>query len=253
MEGTVSLEGRPIAARRVDANANGLFADSQDRIWLDLDADGKWDPFSEQFPFAPILKVAGKRFAVRSDLAGERLSFDEITGSGTLRVQLAALAPGTAVRELDVALMGDDGSAYAASTDGELVEVPEGRYAVRSLRVVLLDELWHREWRFVFMRRSDPLPENWHEVSTGQTVTIDPVGKLQMKIEGDELARPVAPGRQITVEPRLYTQDGLWINACDVDGAAPTSPLVDGQKAGADVELCLGGGKIASSYRSGFA
>jgi hypothetical protein len=253
MEGSVTLDSTPVGARRVDANGNGLFADSQDRLWLDLDANGKWDPFAEQFPFAPILKVAGKRFAVRSDQAGQRLAFEEITGSGALRIQLATLAPGFAVRELDVALMGDDGSAYAASADGELVEVPEGRYAVRSLRVVLLDELWQREWRFVFMRRSDPQPENWHEVSTGQTVTIDPVGKLLMKIEGDELARPVAPGRQITVEPRLYTQDGLWINACDIAGAAPTSPLVDGQKAGADVELCLDGGKIASSYRSGFA
>jgi hypothetical protein len=253
LEGAVMIGGGAVAARRVDANGNGLFADAQDRIWLDLDADDKWDPFAEQFPFAPTMQVAGKRYAVRSDLAGGRLAFEEITGTGMLHVQLAAAPAGVAVRRLEVALMGEDGSAYAASADGEAIEAPPGRYAVRSICVVLFDELWQRQWRFVFTRTTDPQAENWHEVKAGQTVTIDPVGKLRLTIEGSDLEKRVAAGRQVTVEPRLYTQDGLLINACDIDGQAPTSPLLDAQKAQADIELCLGDGTIASSYQSGFA
>src|SRR5262249_29512730 len=49
VEGTVSVAGKKLAARRVDGNANGLFADAADRLWIDLDGDGRWDPIAEQF------------------------------------------------------------------------------------------------------------------------------------------------------------------------------------------------------------
>src|SRR5262249_23673983 len=57
VEGTVSIAGKKFSARRADGNANGLFADSADRLWIDLDGDNRWDPIAEQFPFAPVLTL----------------------------------------------------------------------------------------------------------------------------------------------------------------------------------------------------
>ena len=69
--GVLEIEGNPVAVRRVDGDANGLFADSAARIWLDLDHNGRWSGVTEQFPFQPVLRVAERRFAVRADRLGE--------------------------------------------------------------------------------------------------------------------------------------------------------------------------------------
>jgi hypothetical protein len=59
VEGSVSIAGKKHAARRVDGNGNGFFADAADRLWIDLNRDNQWDPLAEQFPFAPVLTLNG--------------------------------------------------------------------------------------------------------------------------------------------------------------------------------------------------
>ena len=34
-------------------------ADAQDRLWIDLNADGRFDPSAEQFLFATVLNLDG--------------------------------------------------------------------------------------------------------------------------------------------------------------------------------------------------
>ena len=48
VEGNVTIGGRSIRVRRVDGDCNGLLADPQDRVWIDLNGDGQWDTASEQ-------------------------------------------------------------------------------------------------------------------------------------------------------------------------------------------------------------
>ncbi len=48
-----------LAARRVDGDGNGLLADAQDRIWIDLNGDGRFDPGSEQFLYTSVLNLEG--------------------------------------------------------------------------------------------------------------------------------------------------------------------------------------------------
>ncbi len=67
LEGTVALgdksgdatgaKARRLAARRADGDGNGLMADAQDRLWIDLNGDGRFDPSAEQFLFATILNL----------------------------------------------------------------------------------------------------------------------------------------------------------------------------------------------------
>ncbi len=112
LAGQVELAGRPIAVRRVDGDANGFFGDSRDRLWIDLDGNGVWDRFTEQFPLSPMLKINDQRYAVRSDAIGSRLTVEAITGVGTIKLKLGTLAPGTHVSEIELMLVGEDGSAF---------------------------------------------------------------------------------------------------------------------------------------------
>ena len=57
LEGTVSLGGATHAARRTDGDGNGFLTDAQDRLWIDLNDDGRWDPADEQFLYSTILAL----------------------------------------------------------------------------------------------------------------------------------------------------------------------------------------------------
>src|SRR5207253_3245294 len=109
IEGSVTLDGKRIRARRVDGDHNGLFADPQDRVWLDLNGDGRWDATSEEFLFAPILLAGGKRIRVRADDRGERLSLAPVEGTGTLRLRLPAALRSAQVQEVQVTVQSKDG------------------------------------------------------------------------------------------------------------------------------------------------
>ncbi len=87
--GEVDFGGRCHTVRRMDGDGNGLFTDRQDRLWIDLNDDGRWDSSSEQFLFGSILTIDGARFAVRSDPFGQRLSVNPLKGSGTVRLVVA--------------------------------------------------------------------------------------------------------------------------------------------------------------------
>jgi hypothetical protein len=252
LEGQVEFGGRKVNARRVDGDANGLFSDSRDRLWLDLNSDGRWDAFSEQFPLQPVFVLEGKRYAVRTDQAGTRLALEEVTGVGTLKLQLTTLAAGSVVRSVEVALMGDDGSAYSARSDGAAIEVPVGAYAVRSLRISVQDPASQKPWNFQFSRYELPQEGQWHRVATGQEITLDPCGPLRLVIEGAELDKPATPGRELTVNPRLYTSGGLLINSCDFHDKPAELGDTSNQNC-AEVTLCQTDGTMVASHSSGFA
>ena len=88
LEGTVVMGGQSRNVRRMDGDGNGLMTDPQDRIWIDLNHDGQWDAFAEQFLYATILNLDGSRYVVRSDPLGTRLGFEPLVGTGTVRLTL---------------------------------------------------------------------------------------------------------------------------------------------------------------------
>ena len=53
-------------------------ADPQDRLWIDLNGDGRFDPAAEQFLFATVLNLDGSRYVVRSDELGTRLAIEPL-------------------------------------------------------------------------------------------------------------------------------------------------------------------------------
>jgi hypothetical protein len=110
----------------MDGDGNGLFTDPQDRLWIDLNDDERWDSSSEQFLFASILTIGENRYAVRSDPFGQRLSVEPLTGSGTVRLALAKRQGLPAAVELTATLIGRDGSAVGLAGERAEASIPIG-------------------------------------------------------------------------------------------------------------------------------
>jgi hypothetical protein len=247
VEGTISVEGKTHVARRVDGDASGALSDPQDRLWLDLNDDGRWDPVSEQFLFAPILTLAGARYAIRSDAFGDHLALEPLQGTGLVRLAPAGPAMSSAVSEYAATLVGRDGSVVPLGGHRPEAEVPPGDYRVQTVTINLDDPQGGPGWGFVFSDDGGHVARGWHTVGKGRRVTIDPIGKLEF-LAGLE-GKTGRPGQEVTLQPKLYTEGGLLINTAF--RGSPASPRSDGPTAA--ITLAAPDGHPANSARSGFA
>jgi len=128
IEGRLDLGATEYPVRRIDMNGNGLFADLVDRIWIDLNEDHRWHAFSEQFAYRPVMRLAGQRYALASDLLGRSLSARRIDGLGQLRLELADRGMAERISDLSVILESRDGTIVHLEQLGTPTEVPVGEY-----------------------------------------------------------------------------------------------------------------------------
>ena len=246
LEGSVTLAGRRHAARRTDGDGDGRFTDPQDRLWIDLDDNGRWDPVDEQFPYSSVLAVAGGRFAVHSDEYGRRLSLDVLEGTG--RVSLAFARTPATVLDLNATLVGRDGSAIGLHGP-DAVMVPMGEYRLSTVTLTLADPAGGASWSYVFSdngRRGEVL---WYKVAKDGTLVLDPIGRLEMAVNL-EADSPPRPDADLRINTALYTGDGLLI-VTTYRGSPAVTASEDGP--GAEVSLRDGAGRVLGSTRSGFA
>jgi hypothetical protein len=233
----------------MDGDGNGLFSDEQDRLWIDLNDDGRWDPSSEQFLFASILPIAGARYAVRSDPFGQRLSLAPLEGTGTVRLVAAKRQGPSAPVELVATLIGRDGSAVGLSGARGQATLPIGEYRLGTVTFAFDDPQGGPRWSFVFSdigRRGEP---RWYTVEKDRTLAIDPIGAVELKT-GAEGEAPLRPDDDVKVQPQLYTGDGLLIVTCY--RGTPASPAGD-SGAGARISLINPDGHTLATAHSGFA
>jgi hypothetical protein len=248
LEGSVQIAGRIHRARRIDGDGNGLLTDPQDRLWIDLDDDGRWDAAAEQFLYAPVVTVGGTRYAVRSDPLGKHLDLGPLEGTGTVRLAVHPTGRGARVTELAATLVGRDGSVYSFGGTGVPAVLPAGEYRLATVTVTLDDAPGAARWTFVFSDNGARPDPRWYTVARGGSLTIDPIGTLSLHT--GLTATTVRPGRDLDFQPKLYTGDGLLIVAC-VRGV----PGDAGGREGTCAESFLAtadGGRLGSA-QSGFA
>jgi hypothetical protein len=248
LEGSVQLAGRTHRARRVDGDGNGLFTDPQDRLWIDLHDDGRWDAANEQFLYAPVVTIDGTRYAARSDPLGKHLDLGPLEGTGTVRLAVHPSARRAQVTELTAALVGRDGSVYSFDGTGTPAVVPAGEYRLGTVALTVAEAPGAPPWTFVFSDNGARPGPRWYTVARGGTVIIDPIGTLSLHTGLN--AATVRPGRDLDFQPKLYTGDGLLIVA-----AVRGVPGDAGGREGTCAESFLkaeDGGRLASA-QSGFA
>jgi hypothetical protein len=216
LEGQVEIAGKRRAARRVDADGNGFFTDARDRLWIDLDGDGAWSAFEEQFLYAPVLRLADARYALHSDRLGRSLGVEKIEGIGHVRFRLPA-ADGTArkdVLNLQATLIGKDGSSVGVRGHDAPVEAPIGEYRIGALTLTLAAQGAGEPWSYVFSEPGGRETLAWHPLARDGELVLDPIGKLDFKVEPRSGEPRAKPGEALSARIWLFSGDGLLINSC---------------------------------------
>jgi len=247
-EGRAALDGRAVTVRRVDGDANGLFADPQDRVWVDRNGDGAWDAATEEFLFAPILRLDGRRLAVRADAFGERLSLAPLEGTGALRLKLPPTLKPEQVGEVQATVQSRDGVVASLRGLGTEVTLPAGEYRVSSLLLTLKDQQDGPPWGYVFTDNGGK-GYRWHRLDPSGSLALDPVGTLDFTadVAGEGVAQA---GESVSVRPALHTGDGLQIERAY--RGSFQSNAYDSGCAGV-ISLIGDGGQVLDTGRSGFA
>lgn len=250
LEGRARLGNHTLSVRRLDGDGNGFFADAQDRLWIDLDKNGAWDEFQEQFLCAPILTLTSTRYAVRTDALGTRLAFEKLEGAGTIRVAIPQSELAKRVVDLSATFMGRDGSVTTLRGNNAETTLPIGEYRLSVLVLTLSNGAeGGLPWNYVFSDSGGRRPK-WYKLDKGGTQVIDPVGKLELRTGLADNAPPVPRGEALSVRPELYTGDGLLINTVYLGQTAGSAGYGG---CSASVSLCSKEGAALDVNSSGFA
>ncbi len=216
-----ATEQKVFQTRQIDGDANGLFADSKDLLQIDINADGRFDPFLETFPFRPVVRIRGQRLFVKGDQFGRRLLFESATATGKVKVVAQPRSERDEILQTIVTLAGDDGSVYSITGSDAETELPVGRYAASVLFIVIKPSGTDRPWEFTFSRDRDVREQDWLNVTEAQTLEFDPIGNLTMDASVERNTRDGAAN--LSVQPQLFTGSGLLINLCHIEGSAAYS------------------------------
>jgi hypothetical protein len=248
VEGIARMGSRDVTVRRIDGDANGLFGDSRDRVWVDVNGDGKWDEVEEQFLFSPILRLKEHRFAVRADDRGERLAFAPIEGTGKIRLALPRSMRPEQVEEIQATVQSRDGvTGRLSGTDAEL-SLPEGDYRLTTLLFTLKDPKGGPAWGFVFNENGGKEPR-WHKLNKNGRLTLEPIGELDFSADVHGGKTQCRPRDELSVKAALYTADGLLIERA-YRGRFSNSPFDEG--CNGKVRLLLDE-RVLDSAQTGFA
>jgi hypothetical protein len=249
VEGRAALDGREVTVRRVDGDANGLFADPQDRVWIDRSGDGTWNAAADEFLFAPILRLDGRRLAVRADALGERLGLVPLEGTGTLRLKLPPALKPEQVDEVQATVQSRDGVVASLRGLGSEIALPAAEYRLSSLLLTLKDPQGGAPWGYVFNDNGGK-GYRWRRLDPSGSLALDPVGSLVFSAavgDGEGVARA---GESVSVRPALHTGDGLLIERAY--RGSFQSNAYDSGCAGV-ISLIGDGGQVLETARSGFA
>src|SRR5262249_46480990 len=148
--GKLRLGGREYAAALSDGDADGCFDSAgEDRVWVDLNGDGVFDPLTEQFPLGTPLAAGDGLFLIRPDPSGTEVRV-RVRGGDTGRLRpIVQLQLGAAVRELEANLVSEFGELATVRAVGRAAELPAGKYRVEGLTLRAADAAG-RVWTFRF-------------------------------------------------------------------------------------------------------
>lgn len=229
LQGNVEFERKQVPTRRVDGNGDGLFSAARDRVWLDLNQDGMWDGFGEQFAYSPIITLSDQRYQMKSDPAGNRLSIERLTGSGQLKLKFDLDEEEASVVSNNVMFVGSDGSAFTIDAHENTASVPIGTYTIGVVRLVLRDSTGQM-WTYVFSDSGHRKKPPVYVVTRDQSVEVDPIGELRFTFERESREGPVKANTLLGLKPQIFTGDGLLINSSHCGDKQPPYSYDNGAK-----------------------
>ncbi len=214
IEGSVQLSEEAVPIRRVDANANGRFADENDYVWFDFDRNGEWDVFTERFPFRLMNRHDGKILSCAADAIGERYTMSEVTGTGTISLNVDALKK-RGLTKLSFVLAGRAGTIVNVDATAKGVRVPPDEYrpitAVAEFTQSGKGSKSAIQWRYEFVAQREMESSSWIQVQKDKVAEVHPLDKIDF---GLQLQKPTyEPGKTIHATPTWVTTHGLRIQS----------------------------------------
>ncbi len=221
-EGRLKLGEKEYAAVLLDGDGNGcLDTVGHDRLWIDLDENGRFDLLTEQYPLGKAIAKQGDIYVVRSDpLASSVVVHLRSAGDGKLRLTLAAKT-GTQVKAT-VELISDIGEFALIDKLDDITAVPYGEYRFARLRLEVPDADGNI-WSFYFRAERD----RYYPVPLDRETTIPLLKHFQVNV----LTRPsegkIKPGQKIRVYPEVIADRSLSLSSCSIVKKGQARP-VDG-------------------------
>jgi hypothetical protein len=242
--GRIVLGGKTVAAALTDGDADGCFdSAAADRVWLDLDGDGRFDPLTEQFPLGNAIAHGGTSYLLRPRPDGLGIQVRERPAEvGTLVTRVNRPA-GSEVVELNAQYVSEFGELVVVAAADTPTPVPAGRYRVESVRLKLTaadGKVWHYTFSHDGRNGFDVTLEK------GRQTVHEPVAGIKARISVNA-RKPAAPGKTVIVEPDVAAGP-LTLTACEVG----ERDAEHGREVTADVTLA-GAGGVADRAESGFA
>ena len=238
--GTVTLAGRPVAAVLTDGNGDGGFdTPGLDRVWLDLDGDGRFDALTEQFAAGQAVTVQGVPLLIRPRADGlGAVARARPTDAGTLQLDMPR-QPNTGVAAFTANYTSEFGEAVVVSSIGEPVALPVGKYRVESIHAVLSTDRG-KLWAYWF-----------HPAAGGFDVVVErgkPTRHLVLPRPTVAVAITPGLGGVPIVAPSVRT-GGMYLSRCYQVQAV--SELV-GESVDAEVILTEPGSVVVDRIKTGF-
>jgi hypothetical protein len=242
--GALRLDGQDYAALLTDGNADGCFdSAAHDRVWLDLDRDGRFDPLTEQFPLGKPVAVGGKTWLVKPEPDGSAVQARARPSAvGKLRVSLTDREDAVS-QAVSIDLVSDWGELVTVTAAKDAASLPVARYAVEAVRFQLTDPRGRR-WRYHFAgpRRFDI------EVTSGREKVVSLLSGLCLAVALKPATGKVHPGDEVYVTPTLRTPAGLYVVNCE-QSPGGSDDFVSGH---ADIRLANTRGDVLAREESGF-
>ena len=210
-EGSVRLGGKRVAALLIDGDADGCFDGAgADRVWLDLDGNGKFDPLTEQFALGTIVNHAGVSFLIRPRPDGLAVAVNERPAAfGTLAFSVSK-QPGAPVVELSAQLVSEWGELVTVKHADKPLSVPIGKYRIDSVALKLAGQDG-KTWHYGFSAADSVYGI---EIAKGALTRHGLLANLQMTVSLDSTAG--IAGGSVLIHPQLATADRLFMTRCEV-------------------------------------
>jgi hypothetical protein len=219
LRGTTPIDNRSVAVLRVDCNANGLWFDTEDRVWIDVNGDSRFAPLQEKFGCRTTCTLAGTPYAVAADDRGATFRLERIEGTGTLVPVCACDDEQGRVTGCQATLVSNTGVHVFLRDASSAVEVPVGTYRLHAVQVTLSDARGH--WRMVFAHDTSTKSPIW-EVRKGEKIDIPLIGELTLG--ANKSLRQPHGERILVVTPHVTTSTGLYVTICLMGQSAASDP-----------------------------
>lgn len=242
--GRLNLGGEEHSVLLADGNADGcLDSVGKDRVWIDLNRDGRFEGLTEQFPLGKPLTKAGQVYVIRSDpLAATVTANLRLPGEGKLRLTLPA---GRKAAKFSAELISDLGELVAVEKLDEPVPVPHGQYRVSWLKFQLTADDG-QAWHYSFSRNQ----QRYFSVPLGQEVTIPLLEKVVMHVACELKQGKARPSETVTARLDVLADDaGLSLASCTRGG----EDREQAAESSAEILLLSADGKTISRGMSGFS